>query len=182
MRRKDFSNVECSIARAVDEVCEPWTLLVLRHAFLGARRFGEFETALGIPPTTLARRLTELAEKGLLEPRQYAERPPRFEYELTDKALDLFPVLVSLAVWGSRWKAPHGPPFDLVDADSGKRLTPMLVDRRSGKPLGPGDVALSPGSGASAALKRRIRATGKQRLVFGRHRHKIQSTTDRRTP
>lgn len=167
VKRKGFSEVECSIARAVDEVGDPWTLLVLRHAFLGARRFGEFEAALEIPPTTLTRRLGELVEKGLLARTPYELHPPRFEYELTPKSLDLLPVLVSFAVWGSRWKAPGGPPFEIVETASGQRVDPILVDRRSGRPIQPGSIALVPGPGASPALRRAMQRGGRRRIVFG---------------
>jgi DNA-binding HxlR family transcriptional regulator len=167
MRRKSFGAMECSIARAVDEVCEPWTLLVLRHAFLGVRRFGDFEVALDIPPTTLTKRLADLTSKGLLERKQYEAHPVRYEYRLTDRALDLLPLIVSLAVWGGRWKSPSGPPFELVDATTGCALDPVLVDRRSGQPIVPGKVALALGSGASPGLRSAFRSTGKKRLVLG---------------
>jgi DNA-binding HxlR family transcriptional regulator len=167
MRRKSFGAMECSIARAVDEVCEPWTLLVLRHAFLGARRFGDFELALDIPPTTLTKRLLDLTSKGLLRKEQYEEHPARFEYHLTERALDLLPLIVSLAVWGGQWKSPSGPPFELVDATTGCPVEPVLVDRRSGQPILPGSIALGLGPGASPGLRRAFRSTGKQRLVLG---------------
>lgn len=167
MRRKSFGAMECSIARAVDEVCEPWTLLVLRHAFLGVRRFGDFELALGIPPTTLTKRLAELTKKGLLEKERYEVHPERFEYRLTERALDLLPLMVSLAVWGGRWKSPSGPPFELVDAVTGCSIDPVLVDRRSGQPILPGKIALGLGSGASPGLRGAFRSTGKKRLVLG---------------
>ncbi len=167
MKRKPFDQVECSIARAVDEVCDPWTLLVLRHAFLGAQTFSDFEGALEIPPTTLTRRLSDLVERGLLQKSLYEDHPPRYRYLLTQKSLDLLPLFVSLAVWGSRHKAPDGPPFELVDARTGRRLDPVLVDRRTGKELEVGSVALALGSGATDELRARVQATGKKRLLFG---------------
>jgi DNA-binding HxlR family transcriptional regulator len=167
MKRKGFDGVECSIARAVDEVCEPWTLLILRHAFLGGRQFSHFEEFLGIPPTTLTRRLSNLVDHGLLERSLYEDHPPRYEYLLTEKALDLLPLFISLAVWGSRHQAPNGPPFDLVDAKTGRRLDPIVVDRSSGRRLEVGSVALALGSGASSDLRERVQATGKRRLLFG---------------
>ena len=159
--------MECSIARAVDAVCDPWSLLVLRHAFLGARRFGDLQSALDIPPTTLARRLDELTRKGLVSRRRYDERPPRDEYHLTPKGLDVLPVLISLAVWGSRWLAPSGPPLELVDFATGRKLDPVLVDRETGEVLEPGGVALALGRGASPRLQGLVRATGKVRLPLG---------------
>lgn len=168
MRRKTFSQVECSIARAADEVGDPWSLLVLRHAFLGVRRFADFQASLAIPPNTLTSRLTALQKKGLLQKRKYESRPPRYEYELTERSLDLLPLIVSLAVWGSRWKAPFGPPFDLVDAESGELLDPIFVNRRTGKAIEPGNIGLRIGAGASPELRRAVAATGREILVLGR--------------
>jgi len=168
MRRKDFSEVECSIARAADEVCDPWSLLVLRHAFLGVRRFADFQTALAIPPNTLTSRLDALVTKRLLDRSQYEDHPPRYEYLLTERSLDLLPLLVSLAVWGSRWKAPNGPPLELVDADSGEALDPVFIDRHTGKTIEPGRIGLRVGPGASAELRRAVAQTGRNIMVLGR--------------
>jgi len=168
MRRKDFSKVECSIARAVDDVGDPWSLLVLRHAFLGARRFAQFQAALSIPPTTLTSRLDDLCKKGLLFRTQYELHPPRHEYDLSDKGLELLPVIVSLAVWGSRWKAPKGAPFDLVDATSGAPVEPVLIDARTGQVIRPGTIGLRPGPGASSQLRRAVANTGRTILPLGR--------------
>ena len=167
MRRKDFSNVECSIARAVDEIGEPWSLLILRHGFLGARRFAQFQAALEIPPNTLSSRLEDLCRKGLLHKMKYENHPPRYEYSLSEKALDLLPVIVSLAVWGSRWKSPKGAPFELVDPGSGAPIEPILIDARTGKPIRPGAIGLRPGPGASSKLRRLVAATGKKVLPLG---------------
>lgn len=168
VRRKDFSRVECSIARAADEVGDAWSLLVLRHAFLGVRRFGDLQAALDIPPNTLTNRLTALQKKGLLKKRKYESHPPRYEYDLTERSLDLLPLIVSLAVWGSRWKAPDGPPFELVDAESGEVLDPVLVDGKTGKRIEPGTIGLRTGPGASSELRRAVAATGREILVLGR--------------
>jgi DNA-binding HxlR family transcriptional regulator len=168
VRRKDFSSVECSIARAADEVGDPWSLLVLRHAFLGVRRFADLQAALDIPPNTLTNRLTALQKKGLLKKRKYESHPPRYEYDLTERSLDLLPLIVSLAVWGSRWKAPGGPPFELVDAESGELLDPVFVDRRTGKLIEPGNIGLRIGPGASSELRRAVATAGRDILVLGK--------------
>ncbi len=167
MRRKGFAQIECSIARAVDEVGDPWTLLLLRHAFLGARRFADFQSGLQIPPNTLTSRLAALVEQGLLEKHRYEQHPPRYEYLLTQKSTELLPVIISLAVWGSRWKSPVGPPFELISASSGKKVDPVLVDRHTGQPIEPGGVGLRLGPGASRQLREAIANRGKQPLVFG---------------
>src|SRR3954464_16025881 len=103
MHRKSFADVECTIARTIEQVGDSWTLMILRNALLGAKRFQDFEAQLGAPPTTLARRLQSLTARGFFVRRSYESRPPRDEYELTDKGLDFLPVLLSLAAWGGRW-------------------------------------------------------------------------------
>jgi DNA-binding HxlR family transcriptional regulator len=164
MERTSFADMPCSIARSLDEVGEGWSLLILRDALLGARRFQDFEERLAIPPNTLARRLKALCERGLLERKRYAERPPRDEYALTDKGRDLLPVILSLAAWGSRWLAPNGPPLLLVDATTGRPIEPVLIDRKSRRVLGAGRVALTAGPTAPPALRR---ALSQKRAVFG---------------
>ncbi len=149
MRRKSFASMECPVARTLDVVGEWWSLLILRDALRGRRRFEEFQESLGIARNILSRRLKQLVAAGLLEKRCYSERPRRYEYRLTDKSRDLFPVLTTLMVWGNRWACPaQGPALVLVDRDSGKRVEPMLVDRVSGKPLDNRNVRLVPGPGA----------------------------------
>src|SRR5437588_10055882 len=103
--------MRCSVARTLGLVGEWWTLLVLRDSFRGVRRFDDFQRNLGIARNVLADRLATLVEAGILERRRYQERPERFEYRLTDKGRDLYPVIVTLMQWGDRWAAdPSGPP------------------------------------------------------------------------
>jgi DNA-binding HxlR family transcriptional regulator len=138
VRRTRFDDWDCSIARTVDMLGDWWTPLVLRQAFLGARRFDEFQEALGIPRNVLTERLRTLVDLGVLAKRQYSERPPRYEYRLTDKGIDLFGVIVSMMTWGDRWLDwPDGPPIRLVDRETGETVEPVLVDRRTGEPIDP---------------------------------------------
>ena len=154
MQRKSFAEMECNIARSVEQVGDGWSLLILRNALLGAKRFQDFEAGLGAPPTTLARRLHKLTEQGFFVRREYETHPKREEYELTPKALDFLPVLLALAAWGGRWLSPQGAPLEIVDAVTGAAIEPSLVDARTGAPLVPGQVGLRPGPGASPALRR----------------------------
>ncbi len=131
-------------------------MLILRDALLGARRFQDFEARLAIPPNTLARRLKRLCQRGLLERLRYAERPPRDEYKLTDKGRDLLPVLLSLAAWGNRWLAPEGASLVTVDRETGRRVEPVLVDKRTMRVLAAGSVALKAGPAAPASLRRAL--------------------------
>lgn len=115
MRRTSFADMNCSVARTLEVVGEWWTMLVIREAFNGVRRFDDFQGRLGIARNVLAARLQSLVDHGVLERRQYQDRPPRCEYRLTEKGRDLYPVLVSMLTWGDRWTAgPEGPPVRLT--------------------------------------------------------------------
>jgi DNA-binding HxlR family transcriptional regulator len=154
MRRKSLADVECPIARALDLVGDAWTLLILRDALLGAARFQDFQDGLGMPPTTLARRLSQLTEQGLLTRRQYEQKPPRERYELTEMGAELAPVLLALSSWGNRWLAPNGPILECFDPQTGCTVEPVVVDKHSARPLRAGTVKLRAGRGASSELRR----------------------------
>jgi DNA-binding HxlR family transcriptional regulator len=110
MRRKSFAGMLCPIARSLDVVGEWWTLLIVRDAFDGARRFEDFR-ATGIADNILSTRLDLLVREGILERRAYQEHPPRYEYLLTEKGTELLPIIVALGVWGLRWTdGPMAPP------------------------------------------------------------------------
>jgi DNA-binding HxlR family transcriptional regulator len=164
MQRKSFAEMECPIARSIDQTGDGWTLLIVRNALLGTRRFQDFEEGLKIPPNTLVRRLETLIHTGLLERRRYEERPPREEYLLTAKGRDLASVLLALAAWGNRWLAPRGALIECADPATGHRLEPVVVDRKSRRELSAGRVALRAGPGASA----RLRAEFGRPVLFGR--------------
>ena len=138
MRRTRFDEWDCSIARTVDILGDWWTPMVIRSAFLGCRRFEQFTESLGIPRNVLTERLNRLVEEGIMERREYQERPVRFEYRLTEKGIGLYPVIVTMLEWGNRWLDWEAdPPVFLVDRESGERLDPVLVDRRTGEELEP---------------------------------------------
>ena len=102
----DFADQNCSVARTLEVVGERWSLLVIREAFLGVRRFDEIQQHLGISRNVLSARLTKLVEQGVLRRVQYSERPPRFEYRLTSRGRDLYPVIMAMSDFGDR----HAPP------------------------------------------------------------------------
>jgi DNA-binding HxlR family transcriptional regulator len=154
MRRVGFDHHECPIARASDQIGDAWSLLVIRSALLGARCFQDFESRLGIPSSTLSRRLALLTEHGILERVPYRSKPPRDEYVLTDKGQDLLSVVLSLAAWGNRWLMPRGAAIEPLDED-GRPFEPCVVDRR-GRRVKPGRVALRAGPAASPRLKRAL--------------------------
>lgn len=97
---KDYATQDCSIARALEVVGERWTLLVVRDALYGVRRYNDFLVHLGIPRAVLAARLQTLTTEGVLAKRRYQESPPRDEYVLTDRGAALWPTLLALGMWG----------------------------------------------------------------------------------
>lgn len=102
MRRKSFAEDRCPVARTLDRVGDPWSMLILRDAGFGSTRFDQFEESLGIAPNMLTRRLESLIEAGMLERRQYSEKPTRYEYLLTAQGRDFQPVLAALKSFGER--------------------------------------------------------------------------------
>jgi DNA-binding HxlR family transcriptional regulator len=130
----------CSASRTLEVIGERWTMLIVRDAFLGIRRFDDFQRSLGIARNVLQGRLARLVEHGILERVRYQERPERFEYRLTEKGLDLWPILISLLAWGDRHAAPAGPPVVLEHRDCGGRVNDRRICDSCGALLGPRDV------------------------------------------
>ena len=161
MQHKSFADMQCPIARSLEHVGEWWSMLILRDALRGARRFDEFQKNLAIAPNMLTRRLNSLVESGLLERRRYSDRPPRYEYIPTESARDFRPVLWLLISWGTKHFAPEGPSLLIVDAKTGARADPIVVDRASGRPLMSPDFALAAGPAANARFRRLYEAAGK---------------------
>lgn len=152
MRRTSFAGMNCSVAGALEILGEWWTMLIVRDAFMGVRRFEDFQRRLGIARNVLTTRLQKLVASGILERRRYQERPERFEYRLTAKGLDLYPILVSLLQWGDRWApAEGGPPVLLVHRDCGQVSSPYLVCDHCGEPIDPRRVDPVAGPGHDAA-------------------------------
>src|SRR5277367_4791172 len=109
MLKRDYQGQDCSIARALEVVGERWTLLIVRDAFLGLRRFDQFQESLGIARNVLTDRLNRLVEEGILERVRYSERPERFEYTLTTKGRDLYVALIALRQWGDTYLSERPP-------------------------------------------------------------------------
>jgi DNA-binding HxlR family transcriptional regulator len=159
MQRKSFEGMPCPIARSLEHVGEWWSMLILRDAARGTTRFDAFQKSLGIAPNMLTRRLNGLVEAGLLERRRYSEHPPRDEYVLTPRGHDFRPVLWALLAFGNRHFAPEGESVVLVDAQTGLRAEPVLVDRVSGKEMTPSTFRPAPGPAATDIIQRRYPAT-----------------------
>jgi DNA-binding HxlR family transcriptional regulator len=141
MQHKSLADARCPIARSIDVVGEWWTILILRDAFRGLRRFDEFQASLGIARNLLSRRLKRLVDAGILDKRPYSTRPLRHEYRLTGKGRALHPVLMLLMAWGNRW-APHPTSAVALSRDTLQPLEPLLVDRATGAPITPHSVVV----------------------------------------
>lgn len=137
-----------SVARALEVVGERWTLLILREAFFGVRRFGQLARNLQIPRPTLSARLRTLVDKGLLEKVLYARDPDRYEYRLTDSGRDLFAAIVVLMQWGDQHQPdPKGPPIVLHHQPCGQIAEPVLVCTHCGQEITAHNVTPEPGPG-----------------------------------
>ncbi len=156
MQRTSFANFRCPAARALDSVGDWWSMMILRDAFQGLTRFDEFQKSLGIAPNILTRRLAHLIEEELFEKRLYSERPARYEYVLTAKGRDFFPVLMALFSWGRRHVPQEDLAFLLGNPASGEERRPVLVDAANGEELKPENTCLLPGPAAEESDRERI--------------------------
>ncbi|KUN32104.1 ArsR family transcriptional regulator [Streptomyces corchorusii] len=141
---KDYVTQECSIARALEVVGERWTLLVVRDAIYGVRRYNDFLAHLGIPRAVLSARLRTLTEEGILEKRRYQESPPRDEYVLTERGTALWPVLRALGHWGREHVDAHRLRL-FQHADCGGEVEPYGKCAACGTLVPVADVVMVPG-------------------------------------
>ena len=145
MLGKDYDSQDCAIAGALEVIGERWTLLIVRDAFFGVRRFSDFHVHLDIPKAVLSERLSSLVEHGILERRPDPEHGRRHFYELTDAGRELWPVLTALLVWGDHncYPAPSlfrhatcGTELDERAACPACKRTPpvedVVIERRRG--------------------------------------------------
>ncbi|RFA27041.1 transcriptional regulator [Alkalilimnicola ehrlichii] len=136
MARKRFDDSSCSVARALNEVGDWWSLLIVLHAMYGTRRFVDFQQELGIAKNILGDRLCRLVEHNVLKKVDVGEHGSRYEYRLTDKGRELFPVVVALRQWGDKWNpCPEQPSLDLRDRMTGRPIRHVEVQDADGKPL-----------------------------------------------
>jgi DNA-binding HxlR family transcriptional regulator len=156
MRRKTFAHMNCSIARALEQIGEWWTFLIVREALMGTRRFDRFQANLGIARNILAARLKKLVARGILERSVAPEDARRVEYRMTEKGRALFPVLMALREWGDQWVVgPDRVPVIVVDRANAQPVE-VRVTGRDGRPIGWLDARMIPGPGAQAALRTRL--------------------------
>jgi DNA-binding HxlR family transcriptional regulator len=167
MLGNDYKTQTCSIAGALEVVGERWSLLIVRDVFLGLRRFDQIQANLGIARNVLQARLQRLIGQGVIERIPYQERPPRYEYRLTEKGIDLWPIVVSLMQWGDRHTPPAGGPAVVLEhRGCGGRVDEHRVCEKCGKPMSARDSRALPGPGASP----------KHPLLLRRERHSAERT------
>ena len=159
MGRRRFEDEDCSVARSLEVLGDWWTLLIVREAFFGARRFADFEAALDISKNILTRRLAHLCAHGVLERVDAGTHGPRYEYALTAMGKDLATVMTALRQWGDRWVVGAGHESLLaVDRRTGRPIPRLRIVGEDGEPLASRDLELRPGPGASKRTRARFRA------------------------
>lgn len=155
MKTTSFDTMICPTARALACIGDNWSLLILRDAFQGCRRFDDFQRSCGIPSNTLTRRLKQLVAKGLLVKVPYQQRPLRHEYVVTAMGSELFPILTLLFAWGNRYLTPEGVAVHQTNP-AGVHLTPVVVDQHTQQPITLANVRLEAGPAANADVWARV--------------------------
>ena len=165
MKRKSFARMPCSVARALEVVGDGWTLLVVRDLFYGASRFDELLEYTGIARNILTSRLNKLVGDGVVEKRDDPAGGKRKGYRLTEKGRDLFAILITLMQWGDRWEVDAaGPTLSMLDRSSGRPIPDVHVRNAQGDVVGPQEVVLRPGPGATRAVYERFAQTSSEQL------------------
>ena len=139
MTRKRFDDLDCSVACALNEVGDWWSLLIIKQAMLGTRRYVDFQQRLGIAKNILCNRLSRLVENGVMARVNVGEHGTRYEYRLTEKGRDLFAVVVALRQWSERWSG-NKDAMRLVERSSGSPIAQVAVQSAEGEALSVRDV------------------------------------------
>jgi DNA-binding HxlR family transcriptional regulator len=158
MLNRTYDSQNCSVARALEVVGERWSLLIVRDLMLGFRRFDELHDRLGVARNVLASRLELLHDEGVVERRPYQERPLRYEYHLTDKGRDLWPVILSLVSWGDRHLQKDGPPVVIEHRGCGGRVDDRRICEDCGADVTLREASVRPGPGSKKTRGRVVPA------------------------
>ena len=140
MSRSDLHSQTCTIARAVAQVGDEWTLLIVREMFLRTRRFDDFLRLTGMSSHLLLLRLKKLEAQGVIRREPYSERPPRHEYRLTEKGRDLWTVIIALKQWGDRWLSTEDTPVQIMHKVCGNVVRPHMICPDCGERMGAHDA------------------------------------------
>jgi DNA-binding HxlR family transcriptional regulator len=162
MKHKSFGNMQCPAARGLERVGEWWSILIIRDALHGLKRFDEFQESLGIASSILTRRLESLVEAGVLERRRYQDHPPRYEYLLTERGRDFRPVFLALLAWGNKHFTPEGASVLVADKKSGAVADPVVVDRTTRRELSEDEFEFVAGAAANERTRRRLAFAAQQ--------------------
>jgi DNA-binding HxlR family transcriptional regulator len=145
VKRTNLSHSECPIARSLDAIGDWWSLLIIRDALIGRRRFGEFQKSLGLAKNILTVRLRALVDRGILELAPASDGSAYQEYVLTPKGCGIFPIIVALRQWSEEFdERPEEIATILVDRESGRPVKKLELHSRDGRLLGVGDTTLKP--------------------------------------
>jgi DNA-binding HxlR family transcriptional regulator len=164
MGRKRFDRMNCGIAQALEAFGDWWSLLIVRDAFFGARRFGDFQKSLGIAKNVLSARLQHLVDHGIFERVDVGSEGERYEYRLTPKGDALLTVLTALREWSDEWVFGRGnEPVVVRDRATGRRVAKLRVTDADGVPLGRRDLRTEPGPGAKPETIRLLARARRER-------------------
>ena len=145
MKRTSLEGAGCPIARSLDVIGDWWSMLIIRDAFLGARRFGEFQKSLGLAKNILAVRLRALVDDGILKTAPASDGSAYQEYVLTPKGRGVFPVLVALRQWSEEFDdSPEEIATTLVDREKGRPVRKLELRSQDVRLLAGGDTMLKP--------------------------------------
>lgn len=148
MRWDEIQEERCSIARTLSVIGDRWTMLVLRDAFLRIRKFDDFQKDLGISRQRLSDRLKKMVEEGVMEKVEYQINPSRYEYRLTQKGVDLYPIIVSMVTWGDKYMDNgDGAPIVYKHKACGNYFTAEIMCSECGDSVDPRDVLPEIGPG-----------------------------------
>lgn len=144
-KRNSLKENACPVARSMESIGDCWSMLIIRDAMLGKKRFGEFQKSLGVAKNILTMRLRALVDDGLLRLEPAADGSAYQDYVLTEKGRDVFPIMVALRQWAEEYAFTPGEETNImVDRETGQRIRKLELHAANGRLLGLGDVTLKP--------------------------------------
>lgn len=156
MKWEEIGDQPCSVARTLSVLGDRWTMLILRNAFMGVRRFDDFQRSLGLTRHVLSERLKRLVEHEILVKVPYVQRQERFEYQLTDKGLDLYPIILAMVQWADKWMdLGMGKPLEFTHKSCGKKINPKVVCSECNDQIHVQDVRVAAGPGYFAFVEQK---------------------------
>mgnify|MGYP000565370467 CR=1 FL=1 len=155
MRWADIGDEVCSVSRSLSVVGDKWTLLIIRSAFLGTRRFSDFQSEIGMTRHRLSDRLNKLVEEQVFDKVEYQNNPVRYEYRLSERGKELYPIIISLVKWGDKWLAGEdGKPMEYIHNTCGNKVMPTLTCPACTEEINPRDMTVLPGPAIKAAISK----------------------------